>query len=828
MGKIEKKTAENLNAKYLKLKRELFDIRYDFLNKPQREAVYTHEGPLLILAGAGSGKTTVLVNRIAFLIRYGDAYFNDYVPNLNGGELETLESIVEFYRQYKNKDNGDEIDMAELDEMLAQFIYNPCPAYTILSITFTNKAATEMKTRLQNILGETAGDVWAGTFHSICVRILRRYIERLGLGYSSNFTIYDMDDVKRQVTDVMKALNIDDKILPVRTVMTVMSRYKDRLKYPGDMETPVDVKETRVKKIYETYQTTLQTANAVDFDDIIALTVKLLQTDDEVREYYSGRFKYILVDEYQDTNYAQYALITLLSGKYKNIMVVGDDDQSIYKFRGATIENILNFASRFQDATVIKLEQNYRSTQNILNAANEIIKNNAGRMGKSLWTEKPGGAAIIVKENYNQGDEANYIIDKMMDLVIDQKRKYKDFAVLYRVNALAASLELAFAKSKIPYRTFGSIRFYDRKEIKDMIAYFRVVNNPADTVSLKRIINEPKRGIGDTTIATIEQLAMDKNITMLEVIKNVDDYSVLGRSTKKLKNFAALLQSFIALTETKSLPEVFERIFDHSGYRTMLENMGEEEADRLDNVKELISQAIVYTKKCEGDNQEATLAGFLEEVALVSDIDNYDADANAVALMTVHSAKGLEFPVVFLPGMEENVFPSMQAVQAMFRDEEQLEEERRLAYVAVTRAEDILFLTYAKDRLLYGRSGFNNVSRFISEIPEELVEHIKLENNEQRRTIAFASNKKYPPKVPQNSEFATKYTTASVEAGEKSNEAVPMYKKGDMVEHTNFGEGLVIDVVNMVGDVLYEIAFDKVGTKKMMGTYTYNKLKRVK
>ena len=565
----------------------------------------------------------------------------------------------------------------------------------------------------------------------------------------------------------------------------------------------------------------------MDFDDIIALTVNLLQTDDEVREYYSGRFKYVLVDEYQDTNYAQYILITLLSGKYNNIMVVGDDDQSIYKFRGATIENILSFASRFQDAQVIKLEQNYRSTENILNAANEIIKNNSGRMGKSLWTEKVGGKTVVIKENYNQADEANYIIDKIMDLVIDERKKYKDFAVLYRVNALAANLELAFAKSKIPYRTFGSMRFYDRKEIRDMIAYFKVVNNPADIVGLKRIINEPKRGIGDTTVSVIEQIAADENITMLEVIQNSENYSALSRSMNKLKNFSVMIQNFITLSETETLPEFFEKVFDNSGYRTMLENMGEEETDRLDNVKELISQAISYTEKSEEENQEATLAGFLEEVALVSDIDNYDADADAVTLMTVHSAKGLEFPVVFLPGMEENVFPSMQAVQAGFTDSEPIEEERRLAYVAVTRAKDVLFLAYAKDRLLYGRSGFNNVSRFVDEIPEGMAEHIKLENNGQRqRTITFASSKKYPPKVPHNSEFSTKYTTASVEAGEKSQEVMRIFKKGDMVEHTNFGAGLVIDVMDMSGDTLYEIAFDKVGTKKMMGTYSYNKLKK--
>ena len=832
----------NLKGRYIKLKQKLFDIRYSYLNEKQREAVYTNEGPLLILAGAGSGKTTVLVNRIAFLIKYGGAYFNDVndINNIgiNESEIETLEAVVKYAENLKNSQTS---SPNELDDILSQFAYNPCPAYAILSITFTNKAANEMKTRLKNILGEEANDIWSGTFHSVCVRMLRRYINRLD--YNSNFTIYDSDDVKRQITAIMKEFNISDETLPVRYVSTVISRAKDELKYPDEFEIDAsNPKEKDIKRIYYEYQKRLKLSNALDFDDIIALTVKILQTDFEAREYYNNKFRYILVDEYQDTNYAQYALISLLSQKHSNVMVVGDDDQSIYKFRGATIANILSFTKKFADAKLIKLEQNYRSTKTILDAANGIIKNNEGRMGKALWTEKEAGTKITIKENNNQNDESDFIIDGIIDLIDSGRKNYKDFAVLYRVNAQSANIETAFAKSAIPYRVLGGIRFYERKEIKDMMAYFCVVNNTSDSVRLKRIINVPKRQIGDATVALIEQIALEENRGMFEIIEDADKYPALSRNVNKLKAFAELINNFIEFEKREALPEFFEKVFDMSGYRTMLEDAGKEELDRLDNIKELISQAITYTEskreelresgeleeiEAQGYGQRvANLTGFLEEVALISDIDNYDESADAVTLMTIHSAKGLEFPVVFIPGMEENLFPSRQSAEKP----DELEEERRLAYVAVTRAKEKVYITYAKERLLYGRTGFNKISRFAEEIPETTAEHIKMPESERRQsTLGFGSQKKYPPRISPHGEFATDYITASARKNkERENqefEYIQEFKAGDMVEHPSFGEGLIISASDLGGDTLYEVAFDDVGTKKIMGTYAKFKKK---
>ena len=819
----------SVREKYIRLKQKLFDIRYGYLNEKQREAVYTNEGPLLILAGAGSGKTTVLVNRIAFIIKYGDAYFNgagkDDNININESETDTLETIL----KYAEKSSPEDID-----DILEQFSYNSCPAYSILSITFTNKAANEMKIRLKNILGNTADDIWAGTFHSVCVKMLRKYINRLG--YNSNFTIYDSDDVKRQITVIMKEFNISEDNLPVRSVSSAIGRAKDELVYPDEFTVDENnIKEKDIKRIYAEYQKRLRLSNALDFDDIIALTVRILESDKEVRDFYNNKFKYILVDEYQDTNFAQYALISLLAQKHNNVMVVGDDDQSIYKFRGATIANILSFTKKFADARLIKLEQNYRSTKTILDAANGIIKNNEGRMGKALWTEKGEGAKIIIKENNNQNEEADFIIDGIIEGVSENDKSYKDFAVLYRVNAQSASIETAFAKSAVPYRVLGGVRFYERKEIKDMMAYFCVVNNTSDSIRLKRIINVPKRSIGDTTVAVIEQLAAAENISMFEIIEKAEKYPALNRNSNRLKAFADMINSFREVEQRETLPEFFEKVFDKSGYRNMLEEAGKDEIDRLDNIKELISQAISYTEskreelaasgelsELEDYGQKITglLTGFLEEVALISDIDNYDTNADAVTLMTIHSAKGLEFPVVFLPGVEENLFPSRQSAEKP----EELEEERRLAYVAVTRARESLYITYAKERLLYGRTGFNKMSRFIEEIPEETVEHIKIPESERRQiSPGFISQKKYPPRISPHGEFATNYTTASArttkERESKEFDYVQLFKKGDMIEHPSFGEGLIINTTDMGGDTLYEIAFETVGTKKVMGTY---------
>ena len=829
---------KNLKERYTAVKRKLFDVRYSFLNDNQREAVYTNEGPLLVLAGAGSGKTTVLVNRIAFIIKYGNAYFggddlDSSELGINSSEVETLEAMLS---------HADKLSSAELDEILERFVFQPCPAYSILSITFTNKAANEMKHRLGILLGNDSSDIWAGTFHSVCVRILRRDIEKIG--YERNFTIYDTDDVKRSLLAILKDFNISEEVLPPRSIASVISRYKDTLEYPEDIEPGSDIRERDIHRIYKEYQARLKQSNALDFDDIIALTVKLLRDDAEVREYYSSKFKYIHVDEYQDTNNAQYYLIKLLSEKYNNIMVVGDDDQSIYKFRGATIENILNFRQSFEAAKMIKLEQNYRSTKTILDAANGIIENNPGRLGKELWTANDGGEKIIVKENNDQTDEAAYITERIKELA-DGGRKYKDFAVLYRVNAQSANIETAFAKSGMPYRMLGGIRFYERKEIKDMLAYLCLINNPADVIRLKRIINEPKRGIGDTTLSAIESIAAEEGRSIFEVISDADNYPSLSRSVNKLKGFAALIKNLTAASKQKSLPEFFEMVFEESGYRGMLEDASEKHdkydgrakynsiggivkattkndaKDRLDNVKELISQAVTYEQEKERQGLAVDLTGFLEEVALVSDVDKYDENADAVVLMTIHSAKGLEFPIVFLSGMEENIFPPMQAVG----EPEQLEEERRLAYVAVTRAKESLYMTYAKERLIYGRSGHNKISRFAEEIPEHIMEIVKVPENEKRvrPNVPGFGQKKYPPKVSPTSEFATAYTTAS-SGGTAASELVA-FKKGDVVEHANFGEGMIISAANMGGDILYEVSFDTVGTKKIMGTYAKFKLK---
>ncbi|MCL2813370.1 MAG: UvrD-helicase domain-containing protein [Oscillospiraceae bacterium] len=823
---------KDLKARYVKLKQKLFDMRYSYLNEPQREAVYTNEGPLLILAGAGSGKTTVLVNRIAFLIKYGGAYFNGEPGEINESEIETLETVL----KYAQKSNPE-----ELDDILSRFSHRPCPAYSILSITFTNKAANEMKNRLKNILGAAADDIWAGTFHSVCVRMLRRYINRLG--YNSSFTIYDSDDVRRQITAIMKEFNISDETLPVRYVATAISRAKDDLKYPEEFTADTsNPKERDTKKIYTEYQKRLKLSNALDFDDIIALTVKILETDSEAREYYNNKFEYILVDEYQDTNFAQYALISMLSQKHNNVMVVGDDDQSIYKFRGATIANILSFTKKFENAKLIKLEQNYRSTKTILDAANGIIKNNESRMGKALWTQKDHGSKIVLRETNNQNDESDYITDEIINLTETKSKIYKDFAVLYRVNAQSANIETAFAKASIPYRVLGGIRFYERREIKDMMAYFCVVNNTADSARLKRIINVPKRSIGEATIAAIEQTASNESRSMFEIIANADKYPMLSRNAVRMKAFADLINNFIELEKRESLPDFFEKVFDLSGYRSMLEEAGKEGEDRLDNIKELISQAITYTEAKREELREwgeleeieaqgygsraSSLTGFLEEVALISDIDNYDESADAVTLMTIHSAKGLEFPVVFLPGLEENLFPSRLSADKP----DELEEERRLAYVAVTRAKEQVFISYAKERLLYGRTGFNKISRFAEEIPKETVEHMRIPDSERRRNPpGFGSQRRYPPKISLHSELATDYTTASARVN-KNRDSVEsgytqIFNQGDMIRHPNFGDGLIIKATDLGGDTLYEVAFETVGTKKIMGTYAKFKLK---
>ncbi len=784
-----------LKTRFLKAKRALFDSLYDTLNPEQRQAVYAVDGPLLVLAGAGSGKTTVLVKRIAHILRYGNAYHSERLPeDLSEAEVTALE-------------NAGTYDHEMIAAILERYAEGVPPAWAVLAITFTNKAANEMKERLAKTLGmETdALEVWAGTFHSICVRILRRFGEAIGL--KKGFTIYDTDDSKKVLREVLKELNIDDKMFPPKAVLSVISRAKETMTTPEEFTDEIgnDYRMKKIAEIYKGYQKRLDEANAVDFDDIIMKTVLLLRDHDDIREFYQRRFRYVLIDEYQDTNGAQFELSRLLSAYHGNLMVVGDDDQSIYKFRGATIENILNFDKNFDDVRVIKLEQNYRSTQIILDAANAVIENNEGRKGKKLWTAQKGGDRIVLAEVEDQHSEGVFIAEKALQLVRTEGRNFSDFAVLYRMNAQSNAIEKVLARSGVPYRVLGGTRFYERKEIKDILAYLCLVNNPNDDLRLERIINEPKRKIGATTLQALRDIAVTEHISMLAVCERADSYTALLRSATRLKEFATLIASFAALRDSGSLSDLFRAVIDESGYRAMLKAEGEESAERIENIDELISNAIEY----ETNNDDATLSGFLEEVALVSDVDNYDRDADALVMMTIHSAKGLEFPVVFLPGMENGMFPSMSALT----EHEEMEEERRLAYVAITRAKEKLFLIHAKERLLYGQTQFNPLSRFVKEIPPLLLDK-KDEREAPRARVGFDGGKTKPlggiggaKKLP-----ATKTP-------------IETFTVGARVKHMTFGEGVVLSVRDLGSDTLYEVMFDTVGTKKLMGNMA--KLKKV-
>ena len=646
--------------------------------------------------------------------------------------------------------------------------------------------------------------IWAGTFHSICVRILRRNPEAAGL--RSNFTIYDSDDSKKLIAQIVKDMNLDDKIFAPKAVANAISRAKDQLMSAEDMAkcSQRDYKYAKIAEIYKQYQKQLQEANAVDFDDIIVHTVTMLKESAEIREYYQKKFRYVCIDEYQDTNKAQFHLAALLSGGKRNIMVVGDDDQSIYRFRGATIENILGFDKTYHDARVIKLEQNYRSTQTILDAANAVIGNNTGRHAKSLWCEAERGEPIVLKRLEHQNDEARYIVMRIESLV-KSGRKFGDFAILYRMNAQSNALENVFAKSGIPYRILGGTRFYERKEIKDVLAYLCVINNHADNLRLVRIINEPKRKIGAATIQAIQDIASVEGIPMFEVMKNALNYAALSKAAPKLMEFCEMIERLTRIAETESLPTLFEQTLEQTGYRAMLIAAGITEIDRVENVNELISNAVEYANQAE----EPTLRGFLEEVALISDIDNYDEGADAVVLMTIHSAKGLEFPVVFLPGMEEGIFPGNQSKE----DPSELEEERRLAYVAITRAKEQLFITHVRERMLFGSTKYSPVSRFVKEIPEKCIVD-KTETRNQYSSVGAQMQRKQ-----EISRAANVMQTPAFGTAVKTPMRQTAFEPGTRVRHATFGEGEVLSVKNMGSDCLYEIAFDQYGVKKLMGSY---------
>ena len=788
---------ETLAGRYLAAKKALFDKKYSFLNEKQREAVYTIHGPLLVLAGAGTGKTTLFVNRIAYILKYGDAYFSDDVPaSLDENTVTELEKAAEA--------SVEDIDL--LLESFAPRAEERVAPWNVLAITFTNKAANEMKTRLAKLIGPAATDLWCGTFHSMCLRMLRMYADEAGLRPS--FTIYDTDDIKKLITECMKQLSVDEKVLSAKQIMNRISMAKNELMTPHDFDAEVgnDHKMQQISSVYTLYQSKLHQANAVDFDDIIMRTVALLRRSERARLNYQNKFRYVLIDEFQDTNRAQFELALLLSGGHNNLMVVGDDDQSIYKFRGATIENILHFDEKVVDTKIIKLEENYRSTSNILNAANSVIRNNFGRRGKELWTKGEEGKKVLVKQFETQNDEAKFIANKIMELMIREKKKYGDFAVLYRTNAQSNALETVFAKSGMPYRVIGGHRFFDRKEVKDILAYLSVVNNPSDNLRLERIINEPKRKIGEATMTAVRRIAEDYGASIFDVMEHASKYPMIAKAQSKFQMFVILIRGLQRMAEKEKLSTVVRAAIEKSGYLDMLRQAEEngEGSERRENVEELISVAIEY----EESHVDATLRGFLEEVALVSDIDNYDESSEAVVLMTIHSAKGLEFPVVFLPGMEEGVFPSQQS--ALIKEE--LEEERRLAYVALTRAEQRVYALCAKERLLFGKTLYNPKSRFLDEIGEEYKVEEILEQKPKYRTEFGEKTKKFSL----SNEFTSKSSLTS-EVGKTKK--VESFVAGDRVKHYMFGEGTVLSVREMGADVLYEIAFDKAGTKKLMATY---------
>ncbi len=798
------------------LKEQLFDLYYTGLNDRQREAVYQVNGPLLVLAGAGSGKTTVLTRRIAHIIRFGDAVYSDKSAPIS----ENMEAA--FREILRTRPVNTEL----LGQILRGFAVEPCEPWRVLAITFTNKAAGEIKSRLASVLGEEcAAEIWAGTFHSICVRILRRFIHYLG--YAKDFTIFDADDSKKLLSQLLKDNQIEEKQVAAKSVQNEISRAKNAMQTPQMYaeEAGQDFFLKTCAKLYEQYQEKLKASNALDFDDILVKTVELLEGFEEPRDFCQRRFRYVLVDEYQDTNPVQFRFVQLVAEKFRNIMVVGDDDQSIYKFRGATIENILSFDSVYRDAKCVYLEQNYRSTGNILAAANAVIANNRTRKGKTLWCEAGDGEKICHRRLPDQEQEALFIAEAIGQLVRDGHCQYRDCAVLYRVGAQANALEAVFAKSGLPHRQLSGIRFYDRAEIKDVLAYLCVIQNPNDELHLLRIVNTPRRGIGDATIAAAREIADRSGLQLLSVFRRAGEFEALSRAAKKLSDFAALIDRLISAKEREPLSALFQRVTEESGYLAMLEAAGREAAEKIDNVRELISSALSY----EEQHEEPTLAGFLEEVALVSDIDNYDENANAAVLMTIHSAKGLEFEYVFLPGMEETLFPSMRN----WESEEQMEEERRLAYVAITRARKQLTVTTANSRLIYGTTNYNKPSRFLKEIPSQYMDGDPLESFRQpsfddfggygyrKRDAHFAGEIRTVRRVAENT--VSRHTSVSSApsrgvAGQPK-KAKSVFSVGARVVHPMFGDGTVLSAKPMAQDVLYEIAFDSVGTKKLMGNY---------
>ena len=793
----------DLERRFIQARHDAIATEYSNLNPCQRQGVLATEGPLLLLAGAGSGKTTVLIHRVANLLRFGRGSDTDEIP------IPISEDEVQFLEQYAAAP-----DAAQRPLMEYLCAVEPARPWEVLAITFTNKAANELKERLGRMLGEeVAADVWASTFHSACVRILRRDIDRLG--FDRSFTIYDSDDSKRVIKDIIKELELEEKSFPPREVQTIISRAKNDMQTPEDFaeqgKAINDWRKIRMGKVYSLYNKKLRDANALDFDDLLWHTVRLLETAGDVREYYQRKFRYILIDEYQDTNALQYRLAALLTNQAKNICVVGDDDQSIYRFRGADITNILSFERQFKGARVIRLEQNYRSTQNILDAANAVIRHNQGRKGKTLWTENGRGELVTVKTTYNESDEANFVLGQIM-MYYRRGGNWGDCAVLYRTNAQSNAMEYACKRNGVPYKIYGGLKFFDRAEVKDMLAYLCLINNRADDLRLRRILNNPPRGIGPKTVEMAERQAEAAALPLYSIISDPYSYPSMEKAAQKLMAFTVMIEECAELLETESLADFYDEMLVRTGYLAMLEEKNDVESrTRAENVRELKSSILNYM-----ENSDApTLAGFLEEIALYTDIEQYDADADAVVMMTMHSAKGLEFPNVFLVGVEEGLFPGTRSLG----DPDEMEEERRLCYVAITRAKQTLCICYARQRMLYGRTNSCLPSRFIDELPAQCIERVgvtprraETERYERPRASLYGDDGWYRPGGP--AKPAKDYSTLTQTL--KKPKAAASFAKGDMVMHKAFGKGMVLTVLPMGGDALLEIAFDGVGTKRLM------------
>ncbi len=779
---------QTLAIKYLSLKQAIIAKQFEHLNEQQQQAVFNTAGPILILAGAGSGKTTVLINRVINILNFGDGYTSDFVPD--DISSEDLQLMTNYLTGANTDDEQRVFDLCKVGNV---------KPWEIIAITFTNKAAKELKERLIRAVGDRGSDIWAQTFHSACVRILRRFIEKLG--YNADFTIYDEDDKKRILNDIVSEKNLDSKIYDARILSGEIGRAKDKLLNADDYAVQVsgDFFKSKIAEIYKSYEKRLFDASALDFDDIIFKTVIILQDNPDVLEYYQHKFKYVLVDEYQDTNHAQYKLTELLAGGHENICVVGDDDQSIYKFRGATIKNILDFEKRYDDAKVIRLEQNYRSTKSILDAANNVISNNAKRKGKELWTDNIDGSKIRVHRSDNHDGESAYIADSILDSKA-RGRSFNDFAILYRTHALSNNLETAFKKNGIPYKIVSGTRFFDRMEIRDMLAYLWVIHNTHDTLRLRRIINTPARKIGDRTIEIAAEIAEQFNLPLFKVISSAQTFPELSRASAALIKFASIINHLVDIKNEVPLDVLYDALLEQSGYLAALEAKRDVESrGRVENILELKSNIVQYIMRTENP----TLGGFLEEISLFTELDNSDPNADAVTMMTMHSAKGLEFPYVFVCGMEDGIFPSERSKASP----DEIEEERRLCYVAITRAKEQLYLTMAEQRMIYGQTKYSNPSIFLHEIPEKLIDS----NITERKMRSAAVSTKA-------SASAKKSTTIhQTAASQKAAPAVSIdFEVGQKVMHKAFKEGEVLKITPMGGDVLLEISFANGGIKRLM------------